>query len=296
MTRVLLLASWPSGERGAMVEPYSPSHIDLASSTVIEAVLRKGWKLRFGGHPAITPLVLSVAHALRAGANVELFQSDFFSAEFTPEMRRLVDVEGAALTPTPVVGGSKTQSLELMRDKMLSDPVDAAFFIGGMDDLKDEFDTLRTRQPTAHVFLVTEPGGQARLLAHEMGASTSQRIHTLDGPAYAALVPRALEAWTRLRTEESTARIDVTQEDLDGLSEKLAALELNKTQRALLDALLDLASKLSSTTGVHGTDVVVGSALHEGPTNLTTKLTDLMNTIPGAAGRKPKGWSIGGGP
>ena len=144
------------------------------------------------------------------------------------------------------------------------------------------------------------------LVGDDLELVASRTVPIGDGSSAFPLTPpqrmRKLGPWTSLRKEESMARTEITQGDLDGLSAKLAALELNEAQRALLYVLLDLASKQLSGTGVHGSDVVVGSVVHEGPTNLATKLTDLtdlmdlMSTIPGAGGKRPKGWSIGGGP
>lgn len=195
MSRILLSASYPTGDRGEEVRPYSLSDIDLATTAVVEAVLLRGCQLRFGGHPTISPLVLDRANLLRAGRRVEIYQSALFAEEYTDHMRRLVRDEGAMLVETPSVEGGdpdlmRAESLSVMRTTMLADPIDAAFFVGGMSGLVEEIELLRTASPEALVFLLRRPGGMARRLAD--GAS-SRNVNVLRGSAYDVLVADALD-------------------------------------------------------------------------------------------------------
>ena len=59
--RVFLSASFPSGKRGTRFEPFDPGAIADAVTAVARAVLVAKGRLLLGGHPTITPLVLTVA-------------------------------------------------------------------------------------------------------------------------------------------------------------------------------------------------------------------------------------------
>lgn len=193
MTRVFLSASYPSGDRGEEVRPYSLTDIDLASTEVIESTLRNGSYLRFGGHPAISPLVLDVASLLRSGPLVELFQSLYFAKDFTPEVRRLVADQGAALTEIPEHPEGLDSSLLAMRTEMFSQHIDAAFFIGGMSGVRDELRLLHSTRPGTAIFLMHEPGGMARIMAEDPEIKGLARVKVLRGPAYGALVSDELD-------------------------------------------------------------------------------------------------------
>lgn len=202
MTRIFLSAAYPAGNtvRGRRVGPYSLSDIDLAVTAIIENVLEGGCKLRFGGHPTISPLVLDLASLLQRGQQVELYQSLHFENGFTPEVRRLIDVERADLVTTAVdPRDDERASLHRMRTEMFSDPIDAAFFVGGMDGIKAELELLRTAQPTVHIFLMHRPGGMARLLADRYSHEGPGEVETLRGSAYDVLVSDALEELQRNR-------------------------------------------------------------------------------------------------
>lgn len=188
MIRVLLSASYP------IKEPFSLPEIDLAVRAIAEGVLERGHTLRFGGHPTITPLVLLWANVLRAGSQVEIYQSRFFEDSYTEEMRRLVATEGAKLTEVPQVGGASDDetrhlSVTAMRELMLSDPIDVAFFVGGRTGLSAEMEGLLQTSPSAECFLVRQPGGQARDLAD---GPQWPRVHILSGSAYDVLIADAL--------------------------------------------------------------------------------------------------------
>jgi hypothetical protein len=174
MNRVFLSASFPSGERGDAVAPYRPADIAAAASSAVEAVLRTGSVLVFGGHPTISPIVLHIAGLLGAGQLVEIWQSAWFEDSITDEVRRLVEQENARIVWTPRTG-DLAGSLALLRESMLEEVVDAAFFVGGMEGILAEYELLKTRHPAAAVFLFETPGGMtARLAADEPPLSAAR--------------------------------------------------------------------------------------------------------------------------
>ena len=166
MSRIFLSASFPSGSRGDAVAPYRPADIAAAASSAVEAVLRTGSILAFGGHPTISPIVLHVAGLLGAGQQVEIWQSEWFSDSITDEVHRLVDQERARLIltePAEDLDGS----LVRLREAMLQGAVDAAFFVGGMEGILAEYELLTARHPAAPVFLFETPGGMSARLASD---------------------------------------------------------------------------------------------------------------------------------
>ncbi|WP_437634662.1 hypothetical protein [Sorangium sp. So ce854] len=116
--------------------------------------------LVFGGHPAISPLILTVAHQIGALDRVEIHQSDFFRNSIPPEsmgFRKLIW--------TPEVRHDREGSLEAMRRRMIGGHrFSAAIFIGGMDGVEKERALFRTLQPAAPDYLVASTGGATRVL------------------------------------------------------------------------------------------------------------------------------------
>ena len=82
---VFLSASFPSGERGEKFQPFDAAAVADAVSAIVRAVLVSEGKLLFGGHPTITPLVLMIGAELRVRRAVDVFQSEWFRDEVTPE-------------------------------------------------------------------------------------------------------------------------------------------------------------------------------------------------------------------
>jgi hypothetical protein len=194
MTAVFLSAGFPSGARGEAVAPYYPADIASAASAVAEAVLRSGAMLVFGGHPNVTPIVLQIASILRVGQQVTIYQSEYFADQITAEVRRLVDVEGATMLMTATTEELET-SLEAMRRQMFTVSFSAAFFIGGMSGIFDEFDLLGEIQPSASRFVFEAPGGQAALIPPQYAdrpKAASNSVTSLAGRAYASLALDAL--------------------------------------------------------------------------------------------------------
>jgi len=130
---------------------------EAVKSLVIE-VARKG-RLTFGGHPAITPLIALVLRQTfpdKVGSFV-LYQSEYFLREFPKENDAFIDVH-----VTPAVDDNRAESLALMRREMLTHcRYDAAFFIGGMEGVIEEFELLRDLQPAVPTFPIASTGAAA---------------------------------------------------------------------------------------------------------------------------------------
>lgn len=115
-------------------------------------------RIVFGGHPAITPLVASIA-SRRFGHKRQpliLYQSAYFDGQFPPENEQIEDVRVTAM------GADLPESLSIMRSKMLTEErFDAAVFIGGMNGVVEEYEALRKLQPRVPCFPVASTGAAA---------------------------------------------------------------------------------------------------------------------------------------
>ena len=179
MTAVVLCASFPAeNERGDAVAPYYPTEIASAAASVAEAALRSGAELVFGAHPTISPIVLQIAHLLKAGPQVQIFQFSFFEDQTTEEIHRLVDDLGATFNPI-AADCDLNRSLTAMRQAMFAVRPQASFFCGGMDGLTEEFDLAG--QVHSPRFLITKPGGMAAILARQHVSTAATEEHGLVG-------------------------------------------------------------------------------------------------------------------
>ncbi len=179
---VLLSASYPDDLRRDESGESSPQDIGLALSAVVEEVLSRGLELVFGGHPTITPVVYEVAGQVtkrdkrlkrEPRLRIRLFQSAYFSESYPPETQLLADRYGAEVIVTEAgvsTGDTSAQqaSVAIMRSRMLATEPVAAFFIGGMKGIHEEYVRLRQCQPACTVFLFTRPGGRAALIARDV--------------------------------------------------------------------------------------------------------------------------------
>jgi hypothetical protein len=187
MTRIFLSASFPDPSRKAESGPYYSADIGAAASAVVEASLRVGADLVFGGHPTISPLVLHIASTLGLGERVKIFQSEYFSEQITSEVLRLSEVEGASLTFVPA-GKDLDSSLKLLRRAMFGEPIDIAFFIGGMSGIIAEYELLAEAETVRVCF--EAPGGAAAKIGAERSPSAEHLY--LPGRAYASQALQAL--------------------------------------------------------------------------------------------------------
>jgi hypothetical protein len=196
MKTVFLSASFPDPSREDESGPSFPSDIAAAAAATIEATLRARARLLFGGHPTISPIVLNIASMLNAGPQVTVYQSEYFRPQLTNEVQRLVEAEGASMIFTPA-GDDRTSSLRVLRNEMLSEPIDVAFFIGGMSGIGDEYSALLRQNQSLECLTYQAPGGYASKL-RDLNDPTAafdrstRPVRVLQGRAYGSLALRAL--------------------------------------------------------------------------------------------------------
>ena len=164
MAQIFLSASVPVQGRGNFFESADPFLIQFAVRELMTVCLGRR-RIVWGGHPAITPMIWAVCESLdvQYASAVRLYQSRFFEEWFPEENRRFRNV-----TYTPAVPNDRAASLDVMRRKMLSEPFEAAVFIGGMEGIFDEHRIFRELHPKAKTIALSAPGGAAMQLAKRL--------------------------------------------------------------------------------------------------------------------------------
>jgi len=114
-------------------------------------------RLVWGGHPAITPMIVVMFEDLGIEYRdwVTLYQSRFFVNEFPEDNKRFQNV-----VLTDAVKGDREASLKHMRKRMFSETIySAGVFIGGMEGIIAEFQMFQQLQPNAKIIPVASTGG-----------------------------------------------------------------------------------------------------------------------------------------
>lgn len=161
---VFLSASIPDPKRNVK---YARSADTVAIASAVSALLYVTLGRRpliWGGHPAITPMVVETCDAMGVdyGKWVRLYQSEYFKDQYPEDNHRFKNTVYTGVAKD----GSLEASLKEMRLKMLSDSeFIAGVFIGGMQGITEEADMLELLQPGAHVVPVASTGGAALELA-----------------------------------------------------------------------------------------------------------------------------------
>lgn len=161
MKEIFLSASVPEHGRGNFYESADPFLIQFAVRELITVCLGRR-RVVWGGHPSITPMVHAVCKdfGMDFAPPVVLYQSRFFENRFPEDNKyfETVLVDG--------VEGDLAGSLVALRRAMLSRPIEAAVFVGGMEGIFQEYEMFRAMHGSnAHVLSLSAPGGAARQLA-----------------------------------------------------------------------------------------------------------------------------------
>lgn len=165
-----LSASVPDPCAPHFVAPSDAIAVSAAVKALLYVILGRR-KLVWGGHPAITPMVWSVASSMGVdySAWVALYQTNHFKDRFPADNERFNNV-----TFTPEVTGEDTEdvsqtramSLLHMRQRMFDDhEFSTAIFIGGMMGVVEEFDMLRETNQEVNCVPIISTGGVTKLLA-----------------------------------------------------------------------------------------------------------------------------------
>ena len=110
----------------------------------------------FGGHPAISPLVYSIAKNSVQDPNIKIYQSEYFKGQTPPEVKYFKNI---IWTKKNELG--LQQSVEDMRTQMFSEnpKTQCIVFIGGMKGIIDEAKMLKNDFPNALFIPLASTGG-----------------------------------------------------------------------------------------------------------------------------------------
>lgn len=183
---IFLAASVPDPKRAPhYAESADTVAIASAVGALVHVVLGRR-RLVWGGHPAITPMVYSVAEGLNVDYSqwVSLYQSSYFEDLYPEDNERFQNILYTERRD------SREASLLHMRRQMLGDnSFIAGVFIGGMQGIVDEFHLFRKMKPNASVVPVASTGGAVLDVMPELPNATADLTTDLD---YVALFHRHL--------------------------------------------------------------------------------------------------------
>lgn len=179
MIKVFLSASIPLPSRHPRYfETADVLAIRDSIKALVSLALERGVVV-FGGHPAITPMVALLMRNMPPAAKrrMILYQSKFFDGDFVEANDEFIELR---LTPSL---GDRNASLRRMREDMItSQEFDAAFFIGGMEGIRDEYVLFREIHPRAGCFPIASTGAAALDLYQEIGSGRRDLIYELTYP------------------------------------------------------------------------------------------------------------------
>lgn len=180
-----------------------PRRVLRAVSWLCTFALQRDYTLIFGGHPAISPMVLEIARRHvrdRSALRVLIFQSEFFAKIIPSAAKDLARWPHACMLTTPAVGGQKGASLTRMRELMLqSAGLRAGVYIGGMGGLLEESYLFGDRGSGPR-YAIGSTGGAARYLLRAMpddhcGRTNDPELRRAltDGRSYPAVVDQIFD-------------------------------------------------------------------------------------------------------
>lgn len=149
------------------------SKIRRAVSWLCQLALRRDYRLVFGGHPAISPLVLDVADRFAPPGDdcrVVIFQSAFFLSIIPAASRDIGRWSRGVMVVTDAVPNAdeaeaRRRSLTEMRDLMTRPTgLRAALFVGGMSGVLEESLLFRRNQDERPLYALASTGGAAAFL------------------------------------------------------------------------------------------------------------------------------------
>ena len=209
---VFLSASIPDGRKQY---PGSARHQQTADAqwirdavlAISREALKRGFRLRFGAHPSISPMILMVAREFPPPATppIEVYQSRFFLGPYPAETYELAKPPEGVLVEVDAeeCNGAPDQqaSLVRMRDEMIQRPgLVAAVFVGGMEGVTEEARSFRAHHGAARpaYALASAGGAAADLLDPQHGGDPAAFSGSPAAPVDVALLQEQRAGYTRV--------------------------------------------------------------------------------------------------
>lgn len=161
LKNIFLSASIPLPERDAKY--YETADVIAIRDAVLALCtsVLPNYRLVWGGHPSITPLINYVLLKLNMDIqdHVLLYQSKFFEEYYPEDNDKFKNI-----IQTPISGGRES-SLRLMRELMLGDKkFEAGIFIGGMEGIEQEYRMFKEFHPKAITIPLASTGAAAKMI------------------------------------------------------------------------------------------------------------------------------------
>lgn len=170
---IFLSASMPTKDRDHRFFD-SADFIAIRDAVValVNAII-PNYKLVWGGHPAITPIIHDIfkKRGFDYNKHITIYQSNYFSEKMPKENQQFDNV---ILTQEVRCHADEkrniSESLAIMRKRMLTDnPIYAGVFIGGMEGVLDEYKLLKFySNGKSKIFPIASTGAAARILYEQM--------------------------------------------------------------------------------------------------------------------------------
>jgi hypothetical protein len=185
-----------------------PRRIARAVAWCCKFALANDFTLVFGGHPAISPMVLEIARNYIPGADevrILVFQSEHFKTRLTDAARDLARWRHGAMLLTRDEGGQRVPSLTRMRRTMFGCPgLVAGVYIGGMSGVVEEsrafVDAAAAGAASRRRYAIAATGGAAKFLleqdvrGHSGRGTDAELTRALADPgSYTALMTRIFD-------------------------------------------------------------------------------------------------------
>ncbi len=164
---IFLSAGVPDPRRGPYFAATADTVAITAAVSALAYVVLGRRRLVWGGHPAITPMILVMSEGMSIDYAqwVTLYQSEYFEDEFPEDNKRFKNV-----VFTKKYSNDREASLKLMRERMFKEnEFKAAVFIGGMGGVIAECEMFSQLQPHAKIIPVTSTGGASLDVAAKLG-------------------------------------------------------------------------------------------------------------------------------
>lgn len=178
---LFISASFPASDRSPeYLETANSFRITDATISAARAIFGAAGGVLFGGHPTISPLILSVGRDFLSDFEgkqrpyVLIYQSKFFEHSIPDETQAMVREGIGQIVWVEAVPGNREESLYRLRLAMLERQPVGGIFIGGMEgvyregDTKSEFYMFRDICKRRPAYPVGTTGGASEILLQKL--------------------------------------------------------------------------------------------------------------------------------
>lgn len=100
-----------------------------------------------------------------------LYQSRFFEKYFPKDNNKFENI-----VFIDIIDNDREKSLKMMREKMIENEFSAGIFIGGMEDVEEEYDMFIKKHPNALVLPIASTGAAAKKIYNEKFIDKNERL------------------------------------------------------------------------------------------------------------------------